>query len=87
MAMFLEVVKRGGFHAMWKQGEQIFQQDRLLPKHAAQFKGITPAEPQPGQVRYTLYSFRGTSGAGDISILLEKSTGKILKFSRVETSF
>jgi hypothetical protein len=72
---------------MWKTGDQIFQQNRFVPDHATRFKGVPSSEPQPGQLCYILYSFKGITGTGEISLLLDKSTGKIAKFTRMEASF
>jgi hypothetical protein len=40
MEAFLETVKKGNLPAMWKTGDQIFQQNRFVPDHATRFKGV-----------------------------------------------
>jgi hypothetical protein len=87
ISTFLDVVESEDFHDMRRKGEEIFQAGHCVPDHATRFGNFSVFEPQPGQLRYEFYSFKGEAGAGSILLFLDKATGKIISFSAVEASF
>jgi hypothetical protein len=87
LSAFLDIVRSGDFHRMRREGEKIFQTGRYVPDHASRFKDFSVFEPQPGVLRYGIFSIKGEAGAASISLFLDKATGKIIEFSPVDVSF
>ena len=84
---FLEIVERRDFHEMARTGKEVFEQGRYIPNHAALFGQFPSSEPRSGHVRYVFYSFRGQASVGEVYLILESDSGRIIEFSHIEAWF
>ena len=84
---YLEIVERGHFHRMALEGQEVFTEGAYVPNYAELFERFPYSEPQPGHIRYSLYSFSGKASAGEVYLILERESGRIVEFSFVEASF
>jgi hypothetical protein len=87
LARFLDTVKTQDYHRMRREGEKVFQTNLYIPDHEAKFKGFAVSEPQPGHLHYSFFSVKGTGGAAEIAVVLDKKTGRIIMFSARDVSF
>jgi hypothetical protein len=87
LSRFLDIIKSQDFHRMRREGEKVFQTNLYIPDHEAKFKGFAVSEPQPGHLHYSLFSVKGTGGAAEIAVVLDKKTGRIILFSAIDVSF
>jgi hypothetical protein len=81
---FFEIVERQDFHEMARAGRDVFVQDRYIPNHAALFEQFSFTAPRSGHVRYVLYSFGGPASFGEIYLIVESDSGRIVEFNHVE---
>ena len=84
---FLEAVGRQSFHEIARTGDEIFEQGRYIPNHTALFVRFPSSVPKNGHVRYVFHSFRGPASIGEIYLILESDTGRIVEFNHVEAWF
>lgn len=81
---YLEIVEAGNFHQMALEGKGVFREGAIIPNYIELFKPFPYSEPQPGRARFTLYSFSGEASAGEIYLILEQGSGKIIGFNSFE---
>lgn len=81
---FFEIVERQDFHEMARAGREIFVEGLHISNHAALFEHFPSSEPDSGYVRYVFYSFQGEASVGQVYLVLESDSGKIVEFGRVE---
>ena len=84
---FLEIVERRDFHGMTQTGKEVFEQGLYIPNHAALLGQFPSSEPRSGHTRYVFYSFRGQASAGEVYLILESDSGRIVEFNHVEAWF
>jgi hypothetical protein len=83
----MEVVERGEYHAMTRKGEEVFKEGLCIPDHAKLFAEFPRSEIQPGHIRYVLYSFDGEASGGEVYLILEQDSGKIIEFNYFEATY
>ena len=81
---FLEIVGRRDFHEMVQTGKEVFEQGLYIPNHAALFGQFPSSEPRSGHVRYVLFCFRGQASVGEVYLVLESDSGRIVEFNHIE---
>jgi hypothetical protein len=84
---FLEVVESGDYHAITCKGEEVFQENFCIPDHAALFAEFPRSEAEPGHIRYILYSFDGEASGGEVYLILERDSGRIVEFNHFEATY
>jgi hypothetical protein len=84
---FMEVVERGEYHAMTRKGEEVFKEGLSIPDHAELFAGLPRSAMELGRVRYILYSFEGEASGGEVYLILEQDSGKIVEFNYFEATY
>lgn len=84
---FMEVVERGEYHAMTRKGEEVFKEGLCIPDHAGLFAEFPRSEMEPGYIRYILYSFDGEASGGEIYLILERGSGRIVEFNYFEATY
>jgi len=82
-----EIVERRDFHEMARTGKEVFEPGHYIPDHAALFGQFPFTEPASGRVRYVLYSFRGQASVGEVYLILESDSGRIVEFNHIEAWF
>jgi hypothetical protein len=81
---FIEIVESKDYHRMAQQGKETFQKGLYIPNHADLLAQFPASEPQQDYIRYVLYSFRGEASAGEVYLILEQATGRIIEFNHIE---
>jgi hypothetical protein len=87
LAIFLELVESGDFHAVARRGETLLKPGQYIPDYAVQFKAFPAGRTKNGQIRYDLMQFKGTAGAGGVLLFLKEDTGEIVQFLPFEATF
>ncbi len=83
----MEVVESGDYHAMTRKGEEVFEEGLCIPDHAGLFAEFSRTEMESGNIRYVLYSFDGEVGGGQVYLILEQGSGKIVEFNYFEATY
>ena len=84
---FLEIVRSKDFHKMARKGKEVFKEGLYVPNHAKLFSQFPFSEFQPGRIRYVFYSFRGQASVGEVYLILEQDSGKVVEFNYLEAWF
>jgi hypothetical protein len=84
---FFVVVEGRDFHEMARVGRETFAEGLTIRDHGALFAGFPSSSPRRGHVRYVLYEFRGEASAGQVYLVLEGETGRIIEFNAFEAWF
>lgn len=84
---FLELVESEDFHKMARKGREIFTQSLHIPNHAELFTQFPSSEIERGHIRYVFYSFQGEASGGEVYLILEQDSGKVVEFNYFEASF
>jgi hypothetical protein len=87
LIQFFEVVESRDFHRMARMGKEVFRQGLTIPDHAKLFAGVPSSQAGRSRVRYVLYSFHGEASAGEVYLILEQNSGRIIQFNYFEASF
>lgn len=87
MAEFFQVVKRKEYHQMARTGRELFEPGLYIPDHTEQFEQFPASEYGPGRIRYVFYSFEGEASAGEVYLILEQDSGKVIEFNYFEAFF
>ena len=87
IAEFLELVKGQNFHQMARKGKEVFKQGLYIPNHTEQFQQFPFSESEQDRIRYVFYSFKGEASAGEIYLILEQDSGKVIEFNHFEAFF
>ena len=83
---FFEVVESKDYHAMTRKGQETFKVGHYIPNHVEAFVDLPSSEAGEGRIRYVLYSFEGEASAGEVYLILEPATGKIVEFNYFEAT-
>ena len=86
IAEFFEVVETKDYHAMTRKGQETFKEGHYIPNYAGLFEDLPDSEPGKGQIRYVLYHFEGDASVGEVYLILEAATGKIVEFNHIEAT-
>jgi hypothetical protein len=84
---FLELVESEDFHKIARDGKEIFTQGVYIPNHTTLFAQFPSSETERGHIRYVFYSFRGETSGGEVYLILEQDSGKVVEFNYFEASF
>jgi hypothetical protein len=84
---FIEIVESGNYHAMVQKGEEIFKEGLCIPDHVEVFAEFPRSEMEPGHIRYILYSFDGEASGGEVYLILERDSGRIVEFNYFEATY
>ncbi len=87
IAEFLQIVESKDYHQMSRQGQEVFKPGLTIPDHAGRFKEFPSSEFGPNRVRYVFYSFKGEASAGEVYLILEQDSGKVVEFNYFEALF
>jgi hypothetical protein len=87
IAAFLQLVEGREFHGIARAGKEVFEEGLYIPNHAEWFGHLPASEPQVGQVRYVLYDFRGAASVGQVYLILERGSGRVVEFDSFEAWF
>jgi hypothetical protein len=87
ISAFLQVVEDGEFHAIARAGKEVFVEGLCIPDHAQWFGHLSSSEPEAGQVRYVLYDFQGEVSVGQVYLILEEDSGRVIEFNFFEAWF
>jgi len=60
---------------------------QYIPQHHELFRDYPSNQPERGLIRYILFRFRGEASLGEVYIILEQETGKIIEFNYFEAWF
>lgn len=83
----MEIVESGDYHAMTRKGEEIFKEGLYIPDHVKLFAKFSWSEVEAGYIRYTLYSFDGEASGGEVYLILEQDSGRIVEFNYFEATY
>ena len=83
----MEVVQSGDYHAMTRKGDEVFKEGLYIPDHAELFARFPWSEVEPGYIRYILYSFDGEVSGGEVYLILERDSGRIIEFNYFEATY
>jgi hypothetical protein len=84
---FFKAVESQNFHSISRIGEQIFRPGLYIPDHDNIFYEIPNSEYGEECIRYVLYSFQGEESAGEVYLILEKNSGKIVEYNHYEVIY
>jgi hypothetical protein len=87
LSEFMAIVESGDYHAMARKGEQVFKKDLYIPDHEELFAEFSWSEVEPGRIRYVLYSFDGEASGGEVYLILEQDSGRIVEFNYFEATY
>lgn len=87
IAVFLEMLETGDYHAIKRSGEEIFLEGLYIPNHHKVFRDYPSEDLPDGQIRYDLLIIEGEAGAAWVHLFLGKDSGEIIQFSAGEAIF
>jgi hypothetical protein len=81
---FLQRAETGDYHQIVSEGKAIFTEGAYIADHAELLAPFPCSEVRPGHLRYTLHSFGGEASVGEVYLILQKGSGRIIEFNYIE---